>query len=308
MRSFKYQDKGTAVHCLNPLVKLVWGGSTVLLSLIFNHPVYILLLLAAILCLTWVARVWRELTSMLRLSLWLAISIIAINALVSYHGAHILVEAPFKLPVMGIPKITVEAIVFGAVMALRLTVIISAFTLVNLTTHPDDIMAVLLKMKLPYKSALVASLSTRFIPCLVEDVERISDVHRARGLELDAGNWFMRLRSRGQITVPLLANSLDRAVQVAEAMESRAFGTGQGRTLFKDIKIRRWDVLTLGFVILPLAFGVFLRAWGYGNYQYYPTLEAISFGSPEGVLLSILALLLLAIAPLAALKRRLELD
>jgi len=289
-------------------VKLGWGSSILVLSLIFDNPLYVLLLFLAILSLVAVARIWREWASLMRLSLWLGASIIVINALVSYHGTHVLVEAPFKLPVMGTPVITVEAIAFGAVMALRLLVIISAFTLLNLTIHPDDIMSALLKMKLPYKSVLVTSLSTRFIPCLIEDVERISDVHRARGLELDAGNWFKKLKSRALITIPLLANSLDRAVQVAEAMESRAFGTGQRRTSYKEIKMTRMDAVTLVFGILPLAFGIFMRLRGYGDYQYYPTLGVISPGFQEWLMLSIMVLLLVAILPLALVKRRIELD
>lgn len=308
MRGFKYQDKGTVIHRLSPLTKLAWGGGILVLCLIFNNPLYILLLFLAVLSLVALARIWREWASLMRLSLWLGASIIIINALVSYHGTHVLVEAPFKLPVMGTPVITVEAIAFGAVMALRLLVIISVFTLLNLTIHPDDIMSVLLKMKLPYKSVLVTSLSTRFIPCLIEDVERITDVHRARGLELDTGCWFKKLKSRAVITIPLLANSLDRAVQVAEAMESRAFGTGQRRTFYREIKMTRMDAVTLVFGILPVAFGIFLRLWGYGDYQYYPTLEAINISSSECFLLSILVLLLVAILPLALIKRRIELD
>jgi len=308
VKSFKYQNKGTVIHRLNPLVKLAWGSDILVLSLIFNDPLYILILFLSVLSLVPVARIGREWASAMRLSLWLGASIVVINTLVSYHGTHVLVEAPFKLPVLGTPVITIEAIAFGTVMALRVLVIISAFTLLNLTIHPDDIMSALLKMKLPYKSVLVTSLSTRFIPCLIEDVERISDVHRARGLELDAGNWFKKLKSRALITIPLLANSLDRAVQVAEAMESRAFGTGQRRTFYKEIKMTRMDAVTLVFGILPLAFGIFMRLHGYGDYQYYPTLEVLSPGFQEWLMLSILMVLLVAILPLALVKRRIELD
>ncbi len=99
MKSFKYQNKGTVIHRLNPLVKMAWGGGILVLSLIFDNPLYVLLLFLAILSLVAVARIWREWASLMRLSLWLGASIIVINALVSYHGTHVLVEAPFKLPV-----------------------------------------------------------------------------------------------------------------------------------------------------------------------------------------------------------------
>jgi energy-coupling factor transport system permease protein len=308
MQELSYRDKGTVVHHLSPLVKLAWGGGLVVLSLIFNHPVYILILFLSIIPLVRLARVGREWASTLKLTLWLGLSIIVINALFSYHGDHVLLTAPFRLPVVGSPVITLEAIAFGAVMALKLAVIISVFSLINLTVHPDDIMAVLLKMRLPYKSVLVTSLSTRFVPCLVEDMGRISDGYRTRGVQLDTGGWFKQVKNRAKLSFALLANSLDRAVQVAEAMEARAFGSGQKRVFYKEVNISKLDAVTLGLGILPLATGITVRVLGFGDYQYYPRLSTIGLGSIEWALPAIILLLLAAIVPLAFIKRRVELD
>jgi energy-coupling factor transport system permease protein len=306
MPELSYRDKNTVIHRLSPLVKLAWGGGLVVLSLIFSHPVYILILFLSIIPLVRLAGVGREWASTLKLALWLGLSIIVINALFSYHGDHVLLAAPFRLPAVGQPIITLEAIAYGAVMALKLAVIISVFSLINLTVHPDDIMAVLLKMKLPYKSVLVTSLSTRFVPCLVEDIGRISDGYRTRGVQLDAGGWFKRVKNRAKITTALLANSLDRSVQVAEAMEARAFGNGQNRVFYKEINISKIDAMTLVVGLLPLAAGIAMRVMGFGDYQYYPSLSAI--GSGGWVMPVIILLLLAAIVPLAFIKRRVELD
>ena len=308
MKELRYQDKNTAIHRLNPVVKLVWGATIIVLSLIFDHPLYIMVLLVAVAILLKSANVWREWTSVLKLWLWLGGSVIIINALVSYQGNHVLAIAPFTLPVLGQPVITLEAIVFGAVMAVKLLVIISSFAFINLTVDPDDVMSVLLKMKLPYKSVLVTSLSTRFIPCLIEDVQRINDAYRTRGVLLDTGNWFKRLKNRAGIIIPLLSNSLDRAVQVAEAMEARAFGTGQNRTYYRDIKLSHMDRVILIFGLLPLGAGVMVRVFSYGDYEYYPNLQMINFSGFIFLLLGMIALLLLAIVPLALLQRRVELD
>ena len=308
MRALNYRDRDTVIHRLSPLVKLAWGGGLVVLSLLFNHPVYILILFLSIIPLVRLAGVGREWASALKFSLWLCLSIIVINALFSYHGDHVLLTAPFRLPIIGHPVITLEAIAFGAVMALKLLVIISVFVLINLTVHPDDIMAVLLKMRLPYKSVLVTSLSTRFVPCLVEDMGRISDGYRTRGVQLDAGGWFKKLKNRAKITLSLLANSLDRAVQVAEAMEARAFGNGKKRVFYKDINISRMDAVTLGVGLLPLAAGIAVRTLGYGNYQYYPNLSNIGGGATEWLVPAVMLALLATLVPFAFIKRRVEFD
>lgn len=308
MRELRYHDKNTAIHRLNPVVKLAWGATIIALSLIFDHPLYIVVLLVAVVTLLKSANVWREWISVLKLGLWLGASIIVINALVSCHGNHVLVIAPFTLPVLGRTVITLEAIAFSAVMAMKLLVIISAFAFINLTVHPDDIMSVLIKMKLPYKSVLVTSLSTRFIPCLIEDMQRINDAYRTRGVLLDTGNWARRLKNQAGIIIPLLSNSLDRSVQIAEAMEARAFGTGQKRTFYKDIKVSRMDCIILAFVLLPFGAGIMMRVFNYGGYEYYPSLSAINLGGFILLLLGVLTLLLLTILPLAVLQRRVGLD
>lgn len=308
MRSLRYRNKGTPIHKLNPFCKLAWVGSILVLALILDNPLFLLLLFLSMLPVIKAARVWGEWLSTMKLALFLCLAIILINALVSSHGSHVLLEAPFRILAMGAPVITLEAIVYGAAMSLRLLAIVSAFAILTFTVHPDDMMLVMIKMKLPYKSVLVTSLSTRFIPTLFDDVERITDVQRSRGLELDKGKLTQRIKSRSSIVIALLSNSLDRAVQVAEAMESRAFGTGRNRTFYKDIKFSLTDVTTLVFALLPCALGIFMAVAKYGQYQYYPTLGGIGLSGLEWFLLALMVSVLSVILLLARVKQRVDLD
>ncbi len=308
MISFGYRDKDTSVHRLNPFGKLAWVGSIFILALLFNSPLYVFLLFLSTLPLIITARVWREWASFMKFTLYLCLLVIVINALVSYHGSHIIWQAPFRIPVMGVPQLTLEAVLCGIGNSLKLLAIISAFTILIFTIHPDDLMLVLTKLRLPYKSVLVTSLSTRFVPTLIGDAERISEVQRLRGLELDRGKLSQRIKGHMAIIIPLLSNSLDRTVQVAEAMESRAFGVGGKRTYFKEIKMSPVDGLTLVFGVLPGMWGIFMHYQGLGVYQYYPTVEGISLSGAEcGLLLSLL-ILLTTMVFLAFLKGRVELD
>jgi energy-coupling factor transport system permease protein len=308
MLSLRYEDKETPVHKLNPFCKLSWLVSIFILALIFNNPLYLLLLFLSTLPLIMAARVWKEWAYLMKFALYFCLAIIAINALVSSHGSHLLWEAPFRIPLIGTPVVTLEAILFGVGMAIRLLTIISAFAILTFTIHPDDIMLAMIKMKLPYKSVLVTSLSTRFIPTLIDDAERISEVQRSRGLELDRGKLKQRIKNRMAIMIPLLSNCLDRTVQVAEAMESRAFGSGEKRTYYKEIKLSKPDIPLLISGFLPLVLGIFIRWWGLGDYQYYPTLEKISLGGFEYSMLALLMLFSCMMVFLALLKKRIEID
>jgi energy-coupling factor transport system permease protein len=308
MMNLRYREKGTVVHRLNPFCKLAWVVSVFVLALVLDHPLYLLLLLLSTLPLVITAGVWKEWTSFMKLAVFICLAIIVINVLVSYKGEHVLAEAPFSIPVMGTPTITLEAIIFGVAMSIRLMAIISAFAILTLTINPDDLMVSLIRMKLPYKSVLVTALSTRFVPTLFDDVERITDVQRSRGLELDSGRLPQRIKRSMSVIIPLLSNSLDRTVQVAEAMESRAFGSSTKRTYYKDIHMSLIDIVTLMFAFVPCALGILMLVLGYGDYQYYPSLSSFNLSGLEWAMLPVLALLVSSVVPLAFLKRRVDLD
>jgi len=292
MLAYKYMD--TAIHRLNPSCMLAWLIGVVILSLIFEDPVYLTLLFLSTLPVVALAKVTGRWLSFMKFTLFLCLMIVALNTLFSSAGEHIIWSAPFQIPLIGYPAITLEGIIFGVGMAIRLAAIISAFAILTLTVHPDDLMAQLVKMKIPYKSVLVMSLSTRFFPTLLRDVDTLADVQRSRGVELDKGNVFKKVRNRAPMVVALLSNSLERAVQVAEAMEARAFGTDKKRSFYKHVKMRGRDYLLLASAVSPLIFGVLMRFLNYGSYQYYPTLQQLNISGIEVGAMIILSLLLVS--------------
>jgi hypothetical protein len=91
-------------------------------------------------------------------------------------------------------------------------------------------------------------------------------------------------------------------------MESRAFGSGEKRTFYHEIKLSKIDLWTLVACLLPLALGILIVWLGQGDYRYYPTLEQLNHGGLEYLLLGLLLLSLSIIIPLAFIKARVELD
>jgi energy-coupling factor transport system permease protein len=271
MMNFRYLDRDSAIHRLNALCKLAWVISLLTTALLLNHPVYLGVLFLGTLPVVIAAGILREWALMLKYTLYLCLAIMAINILINHQGEHILWQSGFRIPGIGVPSITREAILFSLGMSLRLVTIISAFTVLTLTIHPDDVVQALLKVRIPYKSVLACSLSLRFLPLLIEDAKRISDIQRSRGLELDRGHLFQKISRRVTVIIPLLSNSLDRTVQVAEAMESRAFGSGTKRVFYKKLDLNRLDAVTLAIGAAPLAGVICLCCLGKGDFQYFPT-------------------------------------
>ncbi len=302
--AYSFRDSGSAMHRLSPFVVPAWVAAVVLGVLVLEHPIALLALCIATVPVAVGSGVLRPWASTMRYVLWMGLAIVVINAIVSNQGSHVLLQAGFSLPLLGTPRLTVEALAYGAAMAVRLAAIISAFTLLNLCVHPDDLMRVAIRLRLPYRSVLVTSLSTRFIPVLLADAATIMDAQRSRGLEFDRGDVIERARNRGALILPLLSNSLDRATQVAEAMESRAYGSSARRTFYRDAPLLAEDVVALVLLGVAAALAVAAGPLGLCAYAYYPSLDSLPLPADGWLALGALVALLLSPIPLAAARRR----
>lgn len=134
----------------------------------------------------------------------------------------------------------------------RLVLFVELFSIVSLTTSPEDLGAALLKVGLPYSFALAFTMSMRFLPTVAEELRSIEDSQRARGLELDKGGFIERLRKQLPILVPLLVNTILRAEQVAEAMESKCFGATKRPTRIRELRFGPADWVTVALSLLLL--------------------------------------------------------
>lgn len=294
--TFTYQPTGSRIHRLSPFVMLSWLAVLLTAALVVEHPAWLLGLLLVTVAVAHSARVLRPWAAVMRFMLWMAAAVIIINVLVSNQGSHVLWEAGFRLPLLGAPAVTLEALAFGCAMALRLSAIVSAFTLLNLCVHPDDLMRAAIKLRLPYRSVLVTSLSIRFVPVLMQDARTISDVQQSRGVAFDRGGLVQRIRNRGALILPLLSNSLDRAVQVAEAMEARAYGAPVRRTFYRDVPVTTADIALLVGIWGGAALLLASRVFGIGGFAYYPSIADLSMGPAAWLVLALLCASLLAVA------------
>ena len=301
--NLSYHNNKSAVHRLNPLVKITWTAGIVLLALLIDHPLLIGMLFISTVPVAIAAKVYRQWFMFIKLALWMGVVVVVINSLASNAGAHVLWQSNIYLPLIGQINITVEGLAFGVFMAVRLACVISAFALFSLTVHPDDLLSAMLILKLPYKTAMVTALSLRFVPVLVEDAGRISDAHRSRGLELDRGGAIGRIKRRASIIFSLLSNSLERTIQIAEAMEARAFGGSPGRTFYFRLPLKYSERITLIILIMVFGLGIFASFAGLVEFDYYPSLSNFNFSLNGWAIVACLVIGLQIILPLTWINR-----
>ena len=194
---FYYRYKDTRFHNLNPLAKFLVCVVIIILALVLEDPLILIVLLSLTVLIAAEAKVMHGWFFYIKVALWIVALLIPLNMLISPDGPGLV------------------SFLFGLIMSLRLFVVISSFALLSLTLSPSEVLRLMKKFRLPTKSIYLTSLTTRFVPALLEDVETLTQVQKTRGAKLKG------IRGKGPIIIPLLSNSLERSVSVAEAMEAR---------------------------------------------------------------------------------------
>src|SRR4030042_6894082 len=148
---------------------------------------------------------------------------------------------------------------FSAAMTLRFVVLVDSFSVFFLTTSPDMLGLALEQSRVPYAFSFAFTTAVRFVPVLAEEAQTIMDAQKARGLELEKGNFMKRIRNYVPVLIPLIVSAIRRSLELAEAMESRAWGATKKRTNLYALKLRRGD-----YGLLVISIGVWVSGASVG--------------------------------------------
>lgn len=169
-------------------------------------------------------------------------------------------------------SITVEGLLTALRLALRLVLLVLGTTLLTLTTTPmnltdgmESLMKPLKYIRVPvHDIALIMSIALRFIPILMEEVDKIMLAQKARGAAFDNGNIFKRAKALLPILIPLFVSALRRAEELALALDARCYNATPNRTKMKRLRFGYRDLIAalLTAVLIVLIVAVNCRFWG----------------------------------------------
>lgn len=146
-------------------------------------------------------------------------------------------------------------------MTLRFIVLIESFSIFFLTTSPDHLGLALEQTHVPYEFTFAFTTAVRFVPVLAEEAQTIMDAQKARGLELERGNFLKRIRNYIPILIPLIVSAIRRSLELAEAMESRAWGATKKRTNLYVLEMHKGDFILAAMTIGILAVAIYIRLY-----------------------------------------------
>jgi energy-coupling factor transport system permease protein len=207
----------------------------------------------------------------------LALLTALINPLVTHEGLTVIARLG-SAPVLGQVDVTLEALTLGAIQGLRIGVVVLAGALYTAAVDPDEVLRGL--RRLSVRSALAASVATRLVPVLARDGAQIADAQRCRP-GAPAG--------RVAVLRAVTANALDRAVDVAAALEVRGFAAAR-RPPRRHRPLSRADLAVGGAALALVAVTLVARATGTAAFVSIPAIDAGPWGGPAALALLVLAL------------------
>lgn len=153
--------------------------------------------------------------------------------------------------------IYLEGIIFAFKMAYRLVLIVFASSILTLTTPPikltdgiEKLLNPLKVIKVPaHEIAMIMTIALRFIPILIEELNKIMKAQMARGANFDEGKLVQKVKSLIPILVPLFVSAFRRADDLAMAMEARCYRGDMNRTRMKELKFQRLDYIAISILV-----------------------------------------------------------
>ena len=264
----QYVPGDSFIHTLDARVKLA-GAALLLVALIISTSLAAMLAAMAILLgLTSMASVPLRSAAKSLVPIWPFVVFMVVLQLLAFPGSP--ADGCYTLWQWSSLRLTNCSVHLAVLSLFRLIDLILLINLLAVTTSlnavihgVEHLLRPLGRLGLPsHELALVVGLSIRFVPVLGEETERLMKAQAARGADFGRGRrgLIQRIRRMLPLLIPLFISSLERAEDVAVAMESRGYLGSRGRTHWVQLQNRPRDyailclllLFSVAIVLLPL--------------------------------------------------------
>jgi len=259
---FAYTPRPGPLQAASPGAAIAYLGSLVAVAFLYLSPIILAAAGVAVVTAGFLAGARRAVRAALWMGLTLGVLIVAVNAIAVSSGETVVARLG-DWPIFGRVDVTAEAVVEGAMLALRALVVLVAFAVYSACVDPDRVLRAL--RPIAGRSALTATLVSRLVPLAAADASQLRDAARLRGPGAAPVG-------RAALARRLLAGSLDRAVDVAATLELRGYGLGTPRIATARDRSRH-DRRFYFFAVALLLPAIAGLAAGAGGFDAYPTVR-----------------------------------
>ena len=266
MLEFVYRD--SIIHELHPLAKLFWSLVIMILSLIFNSPWVLAVIILTVLMVGFLGKVGKETLKYISALLLVGCFVFLFQILFRSEGELLFTVFPASWPVVGgwLP-VTDMGLRYGFAMTLRMLAMISVLPVILTTTQPRDIvMALVENLHVPYDYAFMFTTALRFMPVILSEISTISQAQRSRAYATDGWNPLRKLQAFAPIAMPIIFIAIEKADRLGLCMELRGYGS-PNRTYLRQLSLKLMDWGVMAFMVLVVILSIIASTQGIGRIE-----------------------------------------
>jgi len=264
-------SEGFGMRSLHPTVMLFYYAGGMAFGMLLFHPLILLCGWIACLIVNWHldgGRAWRH-WALPIISILLFVMIV--NPLVSHRGRTVWFY-------LGDAAITMESVAYGITMALSLLGLLTLFVSYRIVLTERKFLY--LFARISPRMALLTMMAAGMVPRLRRRLSTLMLVQQTRGVTVAEGTIAARARSGARLIASLLAWTLDDALQTADSMQARGYGTGP-RSSYPAFAFRGRDRWTAAGLLAFAAIILVLWWNGSGFLNIYPRLAPVALDSGD---------------------------
>lgn len=217
-----YAEKDTVIHKLEPVTKLWYAFTSVLITFMFPSIWMGILFLSISLLLSIVARVFKNMIGFVSAAFVISLTMLIIQGM--FYKDNVTLVFDF-----GTIKFYKEGLIHAVLLIVRVLNMIMSFGLLILTTRPSDMVTNFVQKGLSPRIGYILSSVLQIIPQMLSTASTIIDAQRSRGLETE-GSFIQKMHAFFALIGPLVLSSLVEARERAIAIEMRGFGIAKQPT------------------------------------------------------------------------------
>lgn len=265
----RYTPYDTFLHRLDPRTKLV--SMILIMVMIFfsygstwtNLIVYGVLMVLIYILMKVAHITLKQLFRQLKLIWVMMLFLFVINLFTVKEPLELFGSVSFTIPGLNW-TIYYSAFINTFYIFVRLALMLSLTLILTSSTKPMDLTYALEWILHPLKwikvpihvFAMTISLALRFIPTLLDETERIMKAQASRGVDFQDGKFKEKIRAIISLIIPLIASSLGRSIDLANAMIARGYDPDKKRTRYRLLKFHKGDLFS--FITVIIVFGLLL--------------------------------------------------
>ncbi|MCS7111670.1 MAG: energy-coupling factor transporter transmembrane component T [Ignisphaera sp.] len=260
-----YTPSTSILHRLSIEAKLIILTATLILSFIYTDPLYVSVILVAVLTMVCSTKLpLQRIKSVLRALTPIMIFVVIFSGLGFEAHSFRSEWAEHTILEILLFRISVGGVLMGVTITLRLLILVVSTSLVSATTRLEQYVVLAKKLRLPYELIFAFLIAIRFIPVLMNELENMMSALQARGVELEKGGFVQKLKGRIPLMVSMITLGIKKSDELSIALQIRGFGASENVTVLYQSRLSLTDYMVIAITLSLLGVGVYLRINNYG--------------------------------------------